>query len=530
MMNKHIKGLAKGFTLGAVAIAVLGSINATIAAEATFNGPGDIKPALVNNRYVVTFKNTADVMSDGKVSPAAAMNLMQTYGAKTIRTLERINGVAIEINPSNVANLLNNDQVEMVEVDQPRYLLDDVNIMAESTPYGITMVQADQVSDAAAGNQKVCIVDTGYNRNHEDLRSSNVTGDDNDGNGNDTGNWYNDGHGHGSHVAGTIAALGGNGIGVVGVNPSGDVGLHIVKVFNDSGNWAYGSDLIAAIGQCETAGASVISMSLGGGASMTSESNAFASALNNGVLSIAAAGNSGNSTKSYPASYDSVMSVGAVDSSENIASFSQYNNQVEISAPGVNVNSTITGNGYASWSGTSMATPHVSGVAALVWSNHPTCTATQIRDALNNTAKDKGSSGRDNYYGYGIVQAKAAHDALTNDGCGTTPPPPPPPGDLEGSITDIGESRNAWFRHAIEVPAGISSMTIKISGGSGDADLYVKEGSEPTSGWFGSYDCRPYLNGNDEECTFSNPGAGTWHIGVKAYSTFSGVTLDWVGN
>ena len=529
-MNKHIKGLAKGFTLGAVAIAVLGSINGSIAAEATFNGPGDIKPALVNNRYVVTFKNTASIMADGKISPAAVMSLMQTYGAKTIRTLNSINGVAIEINPADIANLLNNDEIEQVEVDQPRYLLDDVNTMAESTPYGITMVQADQVSDAAAGNQKVCIVDTGYNRDHNDLRTSNVTGNDNDGNGNDTGNWYNDGHGHGSHVAGTISALGGNNLGVVGVNPSGDVGLHIVKVFNDSGNWAYGSDLIAAISQCKDAGASVISMSLGGGASMSSESNAFASALTNGVLSIAASGNSGNSTMSYPASYDSVMSVGAVDSSESIASFSQYNSQVEISAPGVNVNSTITGQSYASWSGTSMATPHVSGVAALVWSNNPECSATEIRDALNNTAKDKGASGRDNYYGHGIVQAKAAHDALSSQDCGTTPPPPPPPGDLEGKVDNLGESRNSWYRHTIDVPAGISSMSIKISGGTGDADLYVKEGSAPSSGWFGSYDCRPYLDGNDEVCTFSNPGEGTWHIGVKAYSTFSGVTLEWSGN
>ncbi|WDE03497.1 S8 family serine peptidase [Thalassomonas viridans] len=528
-MNKHIKGLAKGFTLGAVAVAVLGSINGTVAAEATFNGPGDIKPALVNNRYVVTFKNNANVMADGKVSAAAVTSLMQTYGAKTIRTLDRINGVAIEIEHDKVANLLNNEQVEMVEVDQPRYLLDDVNIQAESTPYGITMVQAGQVSDSATGNQKVCIMDTGYNRNHEDLRSAGVTGDDNDGQGNDTGNWYEDGHGHGSHVAGTIAALGGNGVGVVGVNPSGNVGLHIVKVFNNSGNWAYGSDLIAAIGQCEAAGASVISMSLGGGASMTSEANAFASALNNGVLSIAAAGNGGNSSMSYPASYDSVMSVGAVDSSENIASFSQYNSQVEISAPGVNVNSTITGNGYASWSGTSMATPHVSGVAALVWSNYPTCTATQIRDALNNTAKDKGSAGRDNYYGHGIVQAKDAYDSLAN-GCGTTPPPPPPPGDLDGKLENLSASRGNWVREVIEVPAGISTMTIKISGGSGDADLYVKEGSAPSSGWFGSYDCRPYLNGNEETCTFSNPGQGDWHIGVRAYSTFSGVTLEWTGN
>ena len=524
-MSKRFKGLTKGFSLGVITMAVLGSIHGIQAQEATFNGPGDIQAAGINDRYVVTFKNTADILSDGKIDPAAVMSLMQTYGAETIRTLDSINGVAIKINPSDIANLLNNKQIANVEVDQPRYLLDDQHLLAESTPYGITMVQADQVSDAASGNQKVCIVDTGYNRDHNDLRTSNVTGDDNDGQGNDTGNWYNDGHGHGSHVAGTISALGGNNLGVVGVNPSGNVGLHIVKVFNDAGNWAYGSDLIAAISQCEAAGASVISMSLGGGASMSSESNAFASALANGVLSIAAAGNDGNSTMSYPASYDSVMSVAAVDSSENKASFSQYNAQVEIAGPGVGVESTITGQGYASWSGTSMATPHVSGVAALVWSNHPACTATEIRNILNATAKDKGSAGRDTSYGYGIVQAKAAVDAISANGCGDIIIEPPEGDDV--TITDLAESSGSWYRNSFEMPADVSTLTVTISGGSGDADLYVKEGSAPSSGWFGSYDCRPYLNGNDEVCTFTNPGTGSWHIGVKAYSTFNNVTLNW---
>ena len=521
-MNKCFKGLTKGFSLGLVTIAVLGSINATVAvaAEATFTGPGKFAPAVINNRYVVIFKNTADILSDGKINPVSAMSLMQTYGAKSIRTLDRINGMAIEINHSDVANLLNDPQIESVEVDQPRYVLADRNILAESTPYGITMVQADQVSDAAAGNQKVCIVDTGYNLGHEDLMSSGITGDDNDGNGNDTGNWNNDGHGHGSHVAGTISALGNNNTGVVGVNPSGTVGLHIVKVFNDSGSWAYGSDLIAAISQCEAAGASVISMSLGGGASMTSEANAFTSALANGVLSIAAAGNDGNSTLSYPASYDSVMSVAAVDSSENKASFSQYNSQVEIAAPGVNVESTIPG-GYASWSGTSMATPHVSGVAALVWSHHPSCSAAQIRNALNMTAKDKGSTGRDNDYGYGIVQAKDAVDAITAQGCDVDGGPVIP-GDGE-THTGLAKS-SGWERFSFDMPSGKSTLTVTISGGSGDADLYVNEGSKPTTS---RWDCRPYNYGNDEVCTLDNPGAGEWHIGVRAYAAFSDVTLTW---
>ena len=166
-------------------------------------------------------------------------------------------------------------------------------------------------------------------------------------------------------------------------------------------------------------------MSLGGGASSAAEQAAFDNAAAAGLLSIAAAGNDGNSSLSYPASYDAVMSVGALDSSKNIASFSQYNSQVEIAAPGVAVNSTLPGNSYASWNGTSMATPHVSGVAALVWSNHTNCTADQIRNVLNVSAEDLGAAGRDNYYGHGLVQAKAASDLIAAQGCDVAPPPPP---------------------------------------------------------------------------------------------------------
>lgn len=475
-------------------------------------------------RYIIKFKNNSAFAMSGangemKVS-SKAHQLLNKHGARVKRTLNKQGAMAAMLTEQAKAQLMANSDVEYIEEDPRRHL------MAESTPYGIGMVQANQVSDGLAANRKVCVVDTGYDINHEDLISNGVTGNDNDGNGNDTGNWYNDGNGHGTHVAGTIAALGGNGKGVVGVNPSGNLGLHIVKVFNNSGNWGYGSDLVAAVNQCVNAGSDVISMSLGGGASSTTERNAFASALNNNVLSIAAAGNSGNSSLSYPASYDEVVSVAAVDSSGNRASFSQYNSQVEIAAPGVSVNSTYPGNSYRSLSGTSMATPHVSGVAALVWSHYTSCTATQIRNALNATAEDRGSAGRDTRYGWGIVKAKAAYDYLAAGCDGDGGGGEPPTGDTE-LTNGVAESNLSGAQYSeafftLDVPAGATDLSFQISGGSGDADMYVRFGSKPTTS---SYDCRPYRNGNNETCSISNVQAGTYYVMLRGYTSFSGVSL-----
>ena len=462
------------------------------------------------DRYIIEYK------ANGKSKVMQSINKGKGKLKKDINNRRML---AATLPPGLAKKLKQDPNIESIEVDPKRYL------MAESVPYGITMVEADQVSDALTGNRTVCIMDTGYDIQHVDLQAVRVTGDDGYGS-NDTGNWFEDGNGHGTHVAGTIAALGGNNEGVVGVNPGNNLNLHIVKVFNNSGNWAYGSDLVVAIDQCAAAGANVISMSLGGSGSSSAENNAFAQAAANGILSIAAAGNGGNSSFSYPASYDSVMSVGAVDSNTNIASFSQYNNQVEISAPGVGVNSTLPNNQYASYNGTSMATPHIAGVAALVWSHYTECSADNIRGAINATAQDRGAAGRDNFYGHGIVKAKAAFDALAT-GCDVSPPPPPPPPEpteLENGVTEssLSGSTGEELDFFMDVPAGATDLSFNMSGGSGDSDLYVRFGAEPTTS---TYDCRPYRSGNSETCSFATPQTGRYYVMVRAYSSYSGVDL-----
>jgi hypothetical protein len=226
-------------------------------------------------------------------------------------------------------------------------------------------------------------------------------------------------------VAGTIAAVGNNNRGVVGVNRNGQLNLHIVRVFNNNGSFVWASSLLSAVEDCAANGANVVNMSLGGGPFTSFENDGYKRIFEEeGVLIVAAAGNDGNTRRSYPASYDAVMSVAAVDSDEKLANFSQRNSQVEIAAPGKGILSTYPGGRYRLLDGTSMACPHVAGVAALVWSNFPEKSAVQIRAALQNTAKDLGEPGRDDSYGYGLIQADQANLLLSLPPTPTATPTP----------------------------------------------------------------------------------------------------------
>ncbi len=297
-------------------------------------------------------------------------------------------------------------------------------MQSEEIPYGIEKVQALEVPDTDVSNRKVCIIDTGYDNAHPDLTSDpNVVSGYNGSF--SAGAWDVDGNGHGTHVAGTIAAIGGNDKGVVGVNRNGELKLFVVKLFDNNGDFAWRSDLVAAVEICVDNGSNIVNMSLGGGGFSQFESDAYDRILNEeNVLLVAAAGNDGNTAYSYPASYEHVISVAATDSNDNVASFSQKNDQVDIAAPGVAIRSTLPRNvqqsGYDRLSGTSMATPHVSGVAALIWSLDISKSAVEIREILEASAEDLGSPGRDNSYGRGLLRADRARDLLR----GSLPPSP----------------------------------------------------------------------------------------------------------
>jgi serine protease len=653
---------------------LIGANNTVTAVNVDFNqwrNEQKLKSYNFTDRIIVKYKAGFEAQSlNGFTSEKALPKGLAKKAGRSLKHLKKLKngrhvislGKQKHINDvkAMVMELNSHADVEFAEPDYKRYL------MAQNQPWGISDTQSDLLTDNDAANMTVCIIDSGYERANPDLNANNASGTNNSG----TGNWYQNGGSHGTHVAGTIAAVN-NSEGVVGIMPNTNLNLHIVKVFNEAG-WGYVGDLVDAVDTCVANDAKVINMSLGGAGSSNTEKNSLQAAANAGVLLFDASGNSGDATLSYPASYDAVMAVGALDQGRQHAEFSQYTPQVEISAPGEAILSTVAGDGrlgyialgsttygndevvpqthyinsgggfvvsnvnssangalaactlsgastyscsnvdgniclaerndnqkgsnypeinpakacadagasgvivysnndrpglqnpflvdantdvtvptvsinrtlglqlmgqlganadlsvvgnqnYAYYNGTSMATPHVTGVAAIVWSNNPDCTATQVRDALKSTAIDLGTAGRDDKTGYGLVQAKAASDALTIS-CSNNTPPPTSGNVLANNVakTGLAGATSEELSFTMEVPAGATKLSFNMAGGTGDADLYVKFGSAPTTS---SYDCRPYKGGNTESCPIITAQAGTYHVKVIGYSAFTGVSL-----
>jgi len=464
------------------------------------------------------------------------------------RTFNIIPAIAAKLNSKQLEQLIENQNVAYIEPDYPIYAtgsaessLDSLDIVgslsSQVIPYGVEMVGATQVwSKTKGAGAIVAVLDTGISIYHPDraniIASASFVTDEE----------VEDFEGHGTHTSGTVAAAD-NDIGVVGVAPQAD--LLIGKVL-DNGGEGYTSWLISGIEWAVDNGADVISMSLGGTDYSASLETACDNAYAEGVLLVAAAGNDGSSTLEYPAAYDSVISVAAVDEDKEIAYFSNYGPTIELSAPGVNVFSTVPvgsdATGDAIWSdtshqsniiegtaagtvsgqiyncglatgedpentcpdsvagniahirrgeiyfsekvahaqskgaigviisnnipgnflgtlatgsplvvvsvsqadgddleplaeegtagtvsviadlygynsGTSMAAPHVSGVAALIFAAQCSISAEDVRDILINSAEDLGTPGYDEIFGYGLVDANSAFDIMQPRNC-----------------------------------------------------------------------------------------------------------------
>ncbi|OLD38874.1 MAG: hypothetical protein AUI83_23560 [Armatimonadetes bacterium 13_1_40CM_3_65_7] len=214
---------------------------------------------------------------------------------------------------------------------------------------------------------------------------------------------------HGTHVAGIAAAIGNNGAGIAGI--SWNAGILPVKVCTTSG--CTNTDIACGVAfvttfATTTPGVKVVeNVSLGGPGYAQQLKDAFDNAVQNGVLVVASSGNDGKSTVLFPAGYPGVMAVGASTPTNDRAVFSTYGSHLSVIAPGVDIYSTIPGGGYSLMSGTSMAAPHVAGVAALIRAGNPTLTPSQVRAQIEQTATHLGSPGFNPQFGWGLVNAAA---------------------------------------------------------------------------------------------------------------------------
>jgi subtilisin family serine protease len=274
---------------------------------------------------------------------------------------------------------------------------------AQVLPWGVDRIDAELVSYTGAG-VTIAVIDTGIDSNHPDL-ADNILGGMNyirKGRKYDPNKWEDD-NGHGTHVAGTIAGID-NTIGVIGVAP--EAGLYAVKVLDRNGNGNL-DNVVSGIRWAIAQDVDIITMSLRTLSHYPEFQDACDDANAAGILVVAAAGNDYNGV-AYPAKYPSVIAVSATNSNDNLPAFSNRGPEIDLAAPGVNIYSTWKGDGYNTISGTSMACPHVTGTAALVLEANPGYSNAQVRAQLTGTAEDLGTTGFDNLYGYGLVDAQAA--------------------------------------------------------------------------------------------------------------------------
>ncbi|MCQ8821285.1 S8 family serine peptidase [Pseudoalteromonas agarivorans] len=545
-------------------------------------------------QFIIKYKNSANDMlsiSSADASPANMKKRAQRFvknfaskkgkvKAKYIRAMALNNHHVMRADKKLSAAEAQEFMQEMVDSGNVEYIEVDQMLKPFATPndprYGDQWHYYEQAGglnlptawDTATGSGVVvAVLDTGY-RPHVDLNANILPGYDmisnlsvaNDGGGRDSdardpgdavaaGECGNNGaqgsSWHGTHVAGTVAAVTNNGEGVAGVAYGAKVVP--VRVLGKCGGltsdiadgiiWASGGSVSGIPANSNPA--DVINMSLGGSGSCSSTTqNAINTARSNGAVVVIAAGNDNDNSANYnPGNCSGVVNVASVGRNGGRAYYSNYGSNIDVAAPGGaqsfandsegvlstynSGSSTPSSDNYAFSQGTSMAAPHVAGVAALIKQAKPNATPDEIESILKSTTRSFPATCTS--CGTGIVDAAAAVAAASG---GTTPPTG---GDSEltdgEAKTGLSGAASSQAYYTMTVPSGATNVTFTMSGGSGDADLYVRAGSQPTTS---SYDCRPYKGGNSEECSIDNPTAGTYHVMLRGYSAYSGVSL--VGN
>jgi len=598
----------------AIAAAVLGTASASAIA-----GEFVLAANPVQGHYIVVLKDSAARLDNesarNNVARAAdvAVQMTSQTGAKLTRSYTHaLRGFAVEANDKQLEKFLMDERVAYVE--------EDGIVTASATQTGATWgidrtdqrdlpLNSSYTYDTTASNVNAYIIDTGVLGSHAEFSGRMIGGYTaiTDANG------TNDCNGHGTHVAGTVAGT------TYGIAKGAKISPIRVLGCTGSGTNAgviAGMDWVAA----NHIKPAVANMSLGGGASASTDT-AVANMSSAGVVVVVAAGNDNADACNYsPARAASAITVGSTTNTDARSSFSNFGTCLDIFGPGSNITSSWHTSSTATntISGTSMASPHVAGVAALYLAANPTASVTAVTNALINgstpnkvsspgtnspnrllyslfsggstpdttapttpgsaaataastsqinltwtASTDAGGSGLAGYkiercQGAGCSNfAQVATSTTTSfastgltaatsysfrvrayDGSGNnssysnTSTTTTQAGGGGGStltkgvaVTGLAAATGAALSYTMVVPAGSSNLSFAMSGGTGDADMYVKFGSAPTDT---VYDCRPYASGNTETCSFAAAQAGTYHVRLKAYSSFSGVSL--VGN
>ncbi len=360
------------------------------------------------------------------LSPYLVNEIVTSHAATVVRDIPPLGIKVLRVAKGHVldtvAALSKNPNVIYAEPDFAVHATFDPNDpYYASRQYGPQIIQANLAWDFTQGSSSVivAVVDSGVDPNHPELAAKLLPGYDFVNNDPDP----SDDNGHGTHVAGIVAAATNNGIGVAGIGFN--TRILPVKVLNayNSGYWSWVADGILYAADHR---AHIINLSLGGTTPSSVLQDAVNYAWSHGTLIVAAAGNNANSTPFYPAAYDVVMGVAATDYNDARWGLSNYGSFVSVSAPGASVYSTCWDSGsstYRYMSGTSMAAPHVSGVAALLLAQNPGRSNAELRSIIEATADDLGDPGWDPYYGYGRINA---YRAVTYQGSGGDPEPPTP--------------------------------------------------------------------------------------------------------
>ncbi|MBL0385939.1 S8 family serine peptidase [Tumebacillus sp. ITR2] len=460
------------------------SVDAILADSSKFTA-GDLivkyKPgtdaAKIAGKHAASVQKSNKGLRLGKLALTKNANLKQTY-----------------------MDLVNDPDVEYVQPNYKYDLTATPNDPSYSLQWSLPKMHVPEAWDKTQGDSSmvIAVVDTGVLSYHPDLSGSLLPGYNaitNDGN-------YNDDNGHGTHVAGIAAGMMGNGVGISGV--AGHAKILPVKAMSASGS---GSDLDIAEGITWAAdhGAKVINLSLGSASFSQTMQDAINYAYSKGCLIVAAAGNDNSSALHYPGADEHVLCVMATTETNTKATFSNYGSYVDIAAPGTNIYATTYDGAYGYKQGTSMASPNVAGVAALVWNYRPTLTNFQLERVLESSALDLGTAGKDTTFGYGLVNAFSAMTAAVDTTpigltlTGVTPNPFAPTG-----------SNVSTFSYSIAEPGNV---TLKVLDASGNVVRTLLNNSAVTVGaksvtWDGKNDAKVLVA--EGEYTFQLTAVDSW--------------------